>query len=164
MPNSTNTDTDDVMAAIGAAVERGRAGDQAGARLALEQLWASVGERGDPLHRCSIAHYLADVQEHVADELAWDQRALAAVGDLSDERVRGHDDSLRVRAFLPSLRLNLADAHRRMGDFAEARRQLAAAVTEVDTLADDEYGTMIRGGIERARQAVDAGSTTPLRP
>ncbi|MFF0721543.1 hypothetical protein [Micromonospora sp. NPDC003816] len=164
MPESTTDVTDDVMAAIGAAVETGHAGDRAGARDALERLWETIGADGDALHRCTVAHFLADLQDLVTDELAWDQRALAAITDLSDERARRYHDSLRVRAFLPSLRLNLADAHRRTGDAAEARRHLAAAVADLDALPDDGYGAMIRSGVARARQALDAGSTAPLAP
>ncbi|MER5457209.1 hypothetical protein ABT008_20705 [Micromonospora sp. NPDC002389] len=152
------------MAAIGVAVETGRAGDRAGARDALERLWETIGVDGDALHRCTVAHFLADLQDSVTDELTWDQRALAAITDLSEERARRYHDSLRVRAFLPSLRLNLADAHRRAGDAAEARRHLAAAEADLDALPDDGYGAMIRSGVARARQALDAGSTAPLTP
>ncbi|MFG1603080.1 hypothetical protein [Actinoplanes sp. NPDC049265] len=153
---------DEVMTAMGTAVEQGRAGDRAGARRALTELWDTVGDQGDALHRCSIAHYLADLQDEIADELRWDQRALAAVTDLSDERARRYRDSFQVRAFLPSLHLNLADAHRRSGDFAEARRYLATAVEHVDALPDDDYGAMIRSGIGKVREAVEAGSRGPL--
>ncbi|GAB7037738.1 hypothetical protein JCM9533A_15870 [Catenuloplanes niger JCM 9533] len=152
------------MAAIGAAVERGRSGDRAGARESLTRLWDAVGEHGDALHRCSIAHYLADLQDTVADELTWDRRALAAVTDLDDERARHFHDSLRVRAFLPSLHLNLADAYRRAGEPAEARVHLSAAATDLAALPDDDYGSMIRAGIARAREALDSGSRRPLEP
>lgn len=162
MPESPTITPDHVMAAIGAAVEQGRSGDRAAARDALTTLWDRVGEHGDALHRCSIAHYLADLQDAVTDELAWDQRALAAVTDLDDDRARSHHDSLRVRAFLPSLHLNLADAYRRAGEPAEARHHLTAATTDLDTLPDDDYGAMIRSGIARAREALDSGSTQPL--
>ena len=137
------------MTAMAKAVEQGRAGDKAAARQALHDLWETVGEQGDPLHRCSIAHYAADVQESVTDELMWDERALAAVTGLTDERAREFRDSLQVRAFLPSLHLNLADAHRRAGNATEARHHLAAATATVDILPDNEYGQMIRAGIER---------------
>lgn len=162
MSESTNIDKDEVMTAIGAAVERGRAGDRAGARDALVQLWETVGEDGDALHRCSIAHYLADLQEAVIDELAWDQRALAAVTDLRDERVRRYHDSLQVRAFLPSLRLNVGDAHRRAGNFAEAQQHLAAAALDLDALPDDDYGSMIRAGVGKVQKALQSGSKAPL--
>lgn len=164
MSEATKTGPDDVMVAIGAAVEQGRAGDGAGARDTLTVLWEQVGEHGDALHRCSIAHYLADLQESVVDELAWDERAMAAVTTLSDERVRRFHDSMQVRAFLPSLHLNLADAHRRAGNPAEARPHLAAAVAGLDALPDDEYGSMIRTGVEKVRTAVDSGSTERLLP
>ncbi|RFS45521.1 hypothetical protein D0Q02_16740 [Micromonospora craniellae] len=81
---------------------------------------------------------------------------------MNDAVMDRHHDILRVRSFLPSLRLNLADAHRRAGDATEARRHLA--VTDLAALPEDGYGTMIRSGVERARQALDAGSTAPLAP
>nr|WP_212986309.1 hypothetical protein [Actinoplanes auranticolor] len=150
------------MGAIGAAVEQGRAGDRVGARDSLTRLWDVVGERGDALHRCSIAHYLADLQDTVTDELAWDQRALAAVTDLDDERARHYHDSLQVRAFMPSLHLNLADAYRRAGNPAEAGIHLSAAAADLDALPDNEYGSMIRAGIDKAQEALDSGSQQPL--
>ncbi|WP_430782418.1 hypothetical protein [Actinoplanes sp. G11-F43] len=107
-------------------------------------MWERVGADGDALHRCSIAHYPADLQHAVADELRWDQRALAAVTDLDDARARGHHDSLRVRAFLPSLHLNLADACQRM-----ARQHLAAAAEHLEALPDDGYKAMIQADITR---------------
>lgn len=164
MLHSSRINPDDVMAAIGVAVEQGRAGDRAAARSALTKLWDSVGEQGAALHRCSIAHYLADLQETVTDELAWDQRALAAVSGLDDERAHGYHGSLQVRAFLPSLHVNLADAYRRAGRPTEAGHHLLAAVEGVDALPDDEYGSMIRAGITKAREALTAGSREPLAP
>lgn len=49
------------MEAIRQAVTEGRAGDIASARQNLLTLWSAVGVTGDPLHRCSLAHYLADL-------------------------------------------------------------------------------------------------------
>jgi hypothetical protein len=143
---------DNVMTAMAAAVEQGRAGDRAGARQALEQLWEKA--QGDALHRCSIAHYAADVQDSVTDELMWDERALAAATELTDERTQEFDASMQVRALLPSLHLNLADAHRRAGNAAQARHHLAAATAHVDILPDDAYGQMIRSGIEKNQAAL----------
>ncbi|MGK5685137.1 hypothetical protein [Actinoplanes sp. URMC 104] len=153
---------DAVIAEISAAVERGRAGDRAGARRALEAMWESVGD--DALHRCTVAHFLADLQESVADELAWDERALAAAGHLTDERARQYDSSWQVRSFLPSLHLSVADAHRRCGNVAEARHHLAAALTDLDALPDDQYGALVRTGAEKITQALADGSTAPLAP
>ena len=148
------TQIDEVMAEAGRAVQLGRAGDRAGARAVLEALWERVGADGDALHRCSIAHYCADVQDAVADELEWDRRALAAVADLRDERAQRYHESLRVRAFLPSLHLNLADGYRRAGETGPARRHLAEAVRQVGALPDDEYGAGLRSAIGAVRAAL----------
>ncbi|MEH0970497.1 hypothetical protein V6U77_05090 [Micromonospora sp. CPCC 205546] len=150
------------MAHIGRALELGGAGDRAAAREALTQLWDRIGGTGDALHRCTVAHHLADLQESVEDEVAWDRRALAAVADLSDERVQRHDASLRVRALLPSLHLNLADGYRRAGDLARAREHLTVAAPLAVELPDDGYGTMIREAIARVGALLDAGSRKPL--
>ncbi|MEV6303054.1 hypothetical protein AB0M02_26810 [Actinoplanes sp. NPDC051861] len=160
--STEQTVPDEIMTAMAKAVEQGRAGDTRAAREALEQLWESVGDHGDALHRCSIAHYAADLQETVTDELMWDERALAAVTDLTDERARKYHDSLQVRAFLPSLHLNLADAHRRAGNATEAQHHLAAATETVHLLPDDEYGQMIRAGIAKNHAAL--GENAPTQP
>ncbi|MBG0565944.1 hypothetical protein [Actinoplanes aureus] len=156
------TEIDNVMVEMGRAVEQGRAGDRAGARAALEALWDSVGADGDALHRCSIAHYCADLQDAVADELEWDRRALAAVTDLTDERARRFQESLQVRAFLPSLHLNLADGYRRSGETDRARHHLGLAMDQADALPADEYGAWLRNALDRVRAALDAGSRAVL--
>ncbi|WP_250035101.1 hypothetical protein [Paractinoplanes maris] len=150
-----------MMAAIGAAIERGRAGDRAGARAELEDLWSKTD---DALHRVTIAHFVADLEETVADELMWDERALVVATDLTDERAQQYNKTFQVRAFLPSLHLNLADAHRRLGHSAEAHHHVAAAETELDALPDDDYGRLIHTGLHKIKQALAANSTAPLTP
>jgi hypothetical protein len=150
------------MADVTAAVELGRGGRRQEARERLADLWQRVGEQGDPLHRVSVAHFLADLQDDVAQELAWDERALAAVQELTDERAQQYATSLQVRGFLPSLHLNLADAQRRLGRAQRALEQLARAEASVEALPDDGYGRLVRGGIEHVRAALAAGSTDPL--
>lgn len=161
MPEAADNDADEKMAAITAAIGLGHAGDRAGARAELERLW---GETGDPLHRCTIAHFVADLQDAVADELRWDERALAVAAELTDERAQQHDPSFRVRAFLPSLHLNLADAHRRLGNVPAARHHLTAAEADIDSLPDDDYGRLVRTGMHKIKIALDDGSTAPLTP
>ncbi|MEV6345608.1 hypothetical protein [Actinoplanes sp. NPDC051851] len=153
--------TDTVMDEVRGAQETAVAGDRAGARVILERLWASTG---DALHRCTIAHYLADLQDSVEDELHWDTLALSAFPGLTDERARSYDASWQARAFLPSLHLNLADVHRRAGHPDEARQHLAAAEAAVDVLPTDDYGTMIRAALTSVREALATGSTAPLTP
>ena len=162
MTQSGTAEVDEIMTGIGAAVEQGRAGDKAPAREALTRLWERVGSDGDALHRCSIAHYLADLQESVEDELLWDQRALAAVVDLDDERAQRFHENLRVRAFLPSLHLNLADGYRRVGDRDRAQHHLEVARELTGGLPDDDYGSMIRAGIHQVAELLGAGSRAPL--
>ncbi|GIJ43805.1 hypothetical protein Val02_06910 [Virgisporangium aliadipatigenens] len=131
--------SEEIMERVGAAVTLGREGDPAAARELLAELW---DEADDPVQRCAIAHYAADVQESVAEELAWDLRALAVVPEQPDARFTG---------FLPSLHLNLTDAYRRLGDLDAARRHLAFATEHAPVLPDDDYGRMIRGGIDNQR-------------
>jgi hypothetical protein len=140
----------------------GRGGHRAGARERLIAVWERLGPDGDPLHRVSCAHFLADPQDDVGEELTGDERALAAVGDLTDERVQQHTAAMQVRGLMPSLHLNLADCHRRLGDPTRAREYLAEAERSVDALADDEYGRMLRGGLQHVGDALDAGSTEAL--
>lgn len=154
--------SDDTMARIGAAVEQGRAGDAAGARDELVRLWSEIGPDGDPLHRCTLGHFLADLQDDVGDELAWDERALDAAAVLTDARARQFSSSLQVRGLLPSLHLSLADDHRRLGALDRAREHLVAGRASLPELPDDAYGALVRSGFEHVAEALDAGSTAPL--
>ncbi|TLF80841.1 hypothetical protein [Nocardia cyriacigeorgica] len=151
--------TDPTMAAITEAVTRGRAGDDAGARTALTELWADIGPHGDPFHRCTLAHYLADLHDDPAEALTWDVRALDAAEALTDSRTQQFDAALEVRGFFPSLHLNLADNYRRLASFDAARSQVDAARRHLDALRDDAYGAMIRTALDEVEAAIDAGNT-----
>lgn len=151
-----------MMTAIAAAVELGRAGQRAQARNDLTELWNQIGADGDAFHRCTLAHYLADLQDSTETELLWDERALAAVADLTDERAQQYHATLQVRNFLPSLHLNLADDHRRLGDCELARKHLASTQDLLVHLAEDQYKEMIRAGLRHVTEALDAGSIRRL--
>lgn len=153
---------DPVMAEIDAAARAGHAGDRAEARTRFSALWDRIGPGGDPLHRCTLAHLAADVEDDPRDELEWDVRALAAADELTDERARRFHPSLSAAGFYPSLHLNLADVHRRLGSPADARRHLDLARDRVGTLNDDGYGRMIRNGIERCGERLDLGDRSAL--
>ncbi|MEU5781556.1 hypothetical protein [Micromonospora lupini] len=150
---------DPTMTRIGEAVQLGRSGQKVRARTALTALWDEIGDGGDAFHRCTLAHYLADLQDTTEAELRWDERALAAVSDLTDERAQRYLSSLQVRAFLPSLHLNLADCHRRLGNAARARKHLAGAREHLAHLPDDAYGEAIRAAVRdfAADDPTDAG-------
>jgi hypothetical protein len=155
--------SDDVMARIVAAVERGRSGERAAARRALEALWNEMGgDDGDAFHRCVLAHFMADLQDDERDELRWDELALAAVASVTDERAQEYDASLQVRGLMPSLYLSVADDHRRLGEMERAREFLARARSVSDALGDDPYGVMIKKAIEDIAGALAEGSTERL--
>ncbi|OLT12570.1 hypothetical protein BJF78_24250 [Pseudonocardia sp. CNS-139] len=139
------------MTRLLAAQEMATAGERDAAAAAFAEVWAEVGEDGDPLHVVTLAHYMADVQDDPRAELEWDLRALRAAERLTDGRAQEHHAALSVRGFLPSLHLNLAADHTKLGDRDAALRHLAAAEAAVPALADDGYGRMIRGGIDRLR-------------
>lgn len=151
---------DPVMARITEAVERGRAGDTVGAREALDAIWNEEVADGDAFHQVVLAHYAADVQDDPQLELQWDERALRAADETTDERAQGYHPSLSVAGFYPSLHLNLADDHRRLGDFDTARHHIAAARERFLALNDDEYGATIRAGVKRVGDLIDAGDTS----
>ncbi len=91
------TTPDPTMAAITDAVTAGRSGDTAAARLSLESLWDEIGPDGDALHRCTLAHFLADLYDDAATSLVWDARALEAADSLDDTRVQQEHASLQIR-------------------------------------------------------------------
>jgi hypothetical protein len=140
---------DPTMAAVGRGIELNQRGERDAARRLFAELWDGVGPDGDPLHRCAIAHSMADAQEDPHEELAWDLRALEAAESVTDERVRGAGMAGPVAGFYPSLHLNLGDVHRRLGNVEQARHHVALGRAATGALADDGYARMIRDGLDR---------------
>lgn len=100
----------------------------------------------DHARRCVIAHYLADLEPGLADEVHWDELALAAHADLGDT------DLVQIgiasaAGLAPSLHLNLGDGYLRQGRVDEARRQWEAGSAAATLMADNSYGRMIRKGL-----------------
>ncbi|WP_433528230.1 hypothetical protein ACQPYA_17910 [Micromonospora sp. CA-263727] len=128
-------------------------GQREAARDLFAQIWDEIGgERGDPLHVCVLAHSMADVQDDVQQELVWDERALAAADLLSDARVAQAGLPMSVAGLYPSLHLNLSDCYRKLGDLGRAREYLQRAQAGVGALGDDEYGQLIKSGMDRLAQ------------
>jgi hypothetical protein len=146
---------DAMMTRIGQVAMLLHGGDREEARSRYLDLWAEIGEEGDALHRCTLAHYMADAQDDPSDELAWDLRALSAADELTDARVAEHHQSLAVRAFYPSLHLNLAADYVKLGRSEAARSHLRRARDTVGVLGDDAYGDGIRAGIGRLELRLD---------
>jgi len=128
-------------------------GERAAGRAALDAAWAGTGE-GDHAARCVLAHYLADVQDTLDDEVRWDETALrehASVGE-ADLAALGIPSAAGLA---PSLHLNLGDGYARRGELAAAREQLHAGRAASGSLGDDGYGAMIRQGLEGLRERID---------
>lgn len=139
--------------AITSAIGLALGGDRAGGREALLTCWADTAEH-DHAQRCVIAHYLADTQDLLADEVAWDERALAEHSDVEDGDL-AHLGIPSALGLLPSLHLNLGDGHLRRGDVELAAMHLRRGLAAADVLGDDGYGGMIRGGLTRLQAMLD---------
>ncbi|MFI1488511.1 hypothetical protein [Streptomyces sp. NPDC020747] len=151
---------DAMMTRIGQVAMLLHGGDREEARGRFLDLWAEIGEDGDALHRCTLAHYMADAQDDPADELVWDLRALSAADGLTtdgptDVRIAEHQPSPAVRAFYPSLHLSLAVDYANLGRSEAARGHLRRARDTVGVLGDDAYGDGVRAGIGRLELRLD---------
>ncbi len=84
---------------------------------------------GAALQRCVLAHYLADLEDDLAAEVAWDEQALTAFTHV-------HDTDLApvgipaAAGLAPSLHLNLGDGYLRQGHTTQAQDQLAAGLVQ----------------------------------
>jgi hypothetical protein len=151
---------DAVMTRIGQVVMLHHAGDREEARHRFLDLWAEIGEDGDAVHRCTLAHYLADTQDDPSDELAWDLRALTAAEELTGDRLAEHEGAPAVRALYPSLHLNLAADYVKLGRSEAARTHLRRARGAADVLADDSYGDGVRAAISRLESRLGEGGSS----
>ncbi|MFJ3234111.1 hypothetical protein [Streptomyces sp. NPDC086787] len=136
---------DAVLTRIGQVVMLHHGGDREEARSRLLDLWAEVGQEGDPAHRCTLAHYLADTQDDPSDELAWDLRALSA----AEELAAGTEGPTALRTFYPVLHLNLATDYVKLGHPEAARTHLRRARTAAGALTDDSHGDGVRAALTR---------------
>ena len=137
------------------AVAMAQNGDRDGGREAMDACWAQT-EPGDHAYRCVLAHYLADLQDSLDDEVAWDRTALDEYPWLDHDALApvGIPDTAGLA---PSLHLNLGDGYRRQGRFAEAAEQLRQGKATVEVLPDDGYGRMIGEGLVRLEERLTIG-------
>jgi hypothetical protein len=134
-----------IIEAIGVAL----AGDRERGRTSLTACWQGTAAH-DAAQRCVLAHYLADVQDDLNDEVAWDEAALAAFADVAETELAPIGIP-SARTLEPSLRLNLGDGYRRQGRFEDAKVHADAGQAVVHLLPDDGYGQMIRTGLASLR-------------
>ncbi|MER6715152.1 MULTISPECIES: hypothetical protein [unclassified Streptomyces] len=152
---------DAVLTRIGQVVMLHHAGDREEARHRFLDLWAEIGEHGDPLHRCTLAHYLADTQDDPADELAWDLRALTAAEEITQDGPAGGAGAVAVRAFYPSLHMSLAADYAGLGDRDAARTHLRRARGAAAALTDDGYAAGVWAAIRRLESRLGEGGGEP---
>ncbi|THA23431.1 tetratricopeptide repeat protein [Streptomyces sp. RKND-216] len=145
---------------IGQAVMLHHAGDREEARSRFAALWEETSA-ADAFHRCTIAHYMADTQDDPADELAWDLRALAAADSLTEDHAARGEHAVAVRALYPSLHLNLAADHVKLGDPGAARRELDRARHAAHVLPDDAYGRGVLAAIDRLGRRLEEPDQRP---
>jgi hypothetical protein len=152
------TGPDGIMAQVAEGIAAGRRGERELARSILGELWVRVerGE-GDAVHRCAIAHSLADVQDDAGAELTWDRRALAAADEVTDEHLAAVGSPGTAKGLYPSLHLNLADVHARLGHPDQARDHVRRGREALGALPDDGYRAMIRDALTRLADELDGG-------
>jgi hypothetical protein len=148
--------TDPIMTEIMAAIAKLHSGDRAGGRSGLEAVWSHIAKVPQPFHECVLSHYMADAQDDLEDELAWDRRALDAALRCTDADAQRHRQTLSIAAFMPSLHLNLGEDYFKLGDFARSKDHLVTARSLTSALADDAYGKLIHRGIERLARKLEA--------
>lgn len=124
--------------------------DRSGARAHLLQMWEGLTV-DDRAGQCILAHYIADLQEDVSDELRWDEAALEAAQGVTDADLQKLHPTLTVSGFIPSLQLNVADCYRRVGRFEDAQSALSLSMANNDSLPTAlpeqiAYRDMILGG------------------
>jgi hypothetical protein len=152
------TEPDGIMARVGDGIAAGQRGERELARSILGELWDRV-ERGEggAFHRCAIAHSLADVQDDAEAELEWDRRALAAADEVTDEHLAAVGSMGTVRGLYPSLHLNLADVHARLGDADRARDHVRLGREALGALPEDGYRAMLSDALTRIAGDLDPG-------
>jgi len=148
---------DPIIEAIQAAIADLECDERMTARQKFASIWTAVEKDPRPLHECILAHYMADAQDDPVEELAWDERALAAAMRCSDAEAKEHHGSLSIGGFLPSLHLNLGDDYLRLGKRADCEIHLAAGLAACADLPDSPYGRMIRAALDRLSERFHAG-------
>lgn len=133
----------EILDAVGTALQ----GDRSEGQRRLLACWEGAAP-GDHAQRCVLAHYLADLEPELDDEIAWDEHALAAFAFVgaSELAVIGIP---AAAGMAPSLHLNLGDGYLRAGRLRQAREQWEAGRQASSALPDDGYGALIRAGLMR---------------
>ena len=108
----------------------------------FKQAW---DEAKTDFEKFTAAHYVARHQKSVTDKLKWDETALSFALKIDDENMKG---------VYPSLYLNIGKCYEDLTDFDKAKKNYEIALSFTNYLADDGYGTMIKGGIKNGIERV----------
>jgi hypothetical protein len=153
---------DDTMQRINAAIDLRFSGDQESARRCLTEIWEEISPAGNPIQLCIVAHHLADLQNDLNSELAWDLRALQAADSVTDAH-RAALPSIPTNTVYPSLHVNLGEDYRKLGNLGkahehltQAREALAQCGKVAGMTPDDQYGKLVRSGLERLAGLLDS--------
>lgn len=117
-------------------------GNNEEALLLFEKAWKKAGNDQE---RFIAAHYVARYQNEVASKLKWDQLALDFALKIEDAN---------IKAYYPSLYLNIAKCYEDLGDRGLAKRNYELADGFAQFLPDDGYGKMIRSGIASGMERI----------
>lgn len=121
-----------------------------GERVAARERFAAVWQQlaaDDWFHRCVLAHYMADAQDSVLEELTWDERALQAAEAADPGDFDGRFPEVTLASFYPSLHLNVASCLERLGRKVEALDHARRADRAAIALGTGPLAKMTRDGI-----------------
>lgn len=119
--------------------------------LASERFARAWTIRRDDYDASIAAHFVARHQSTPAATLEWNKRALRHADAVADDR---------IRAFLPSLLLNVGDSLLANGHTSEALRAAERAKVAVAVLPDDGYRAFVARGIDGLSSRIRAASET----
>ena len=119
------------------------------ARRLFDEAWQAAQ---DDYEACIAAHYVARHQPTFADNLHWNEVALARASAADGEQVRD---------FYPSLYLNLGHAYEVNGDLSAARLHYERAAEHAGVLAAGSYGDMVRRGVANALVRIELLAASP---
>jgi hypothetical protein len=143
------TEADGLMHRIFTTIALAEAGHRDEARRDFSAISSEFRCEDHPLHMCILAHYMADLQDDLSEELSWDLRALEASRRASDVEVCRLADGLTISQLRPSLHLNLADAYLRSGAESHSATHVKEGLASIDALPEGPYKAMVRRGLDR---------------
>lgn len=141
--------TDSLMDDLHSAIVVAQTGDHSEARRLFTEIVPRLGD--DAGKNCILAHYMADVQDSVADELLWDLRSLHHLKQVTEDQIEVLGSSLRTKGFYASIYLNIANCYMKLGERDQLIKYLDLADASCDLLDQDEYGNFIRSRVALLR-------------